>query len=481
MKKIIKIMAALVLTSMLVVSNMDASAAGTHSITINNSTPGHTYEAYQIFTGDLSEEKTTLSNIQWGSNISSSYTTGKTARVIAGYIENGKAEDGTTARTAAEWATVIEGVLTGTPAGSANTVADDVYTISGLADGYYLIKDKDNTLSGENDAYTEFILKLVGDTEVTPKSGIPTATKLIDEATDTSYSAQYRVGDTVNFILTGTMPSNYNSYSAYKYTLHDKLASGLTIDTSSIKVYVGSTEITEGFTVNTSPSDGDTFDVVFTNTKTINSINSNSEIIVKYSAAVNSNAVIGSAGNSNELKIDFSNNPNDPTETGTTTTAAVKVYLYNIIINKLDNNNTALNGAKFKLERLIDQTNDIWETVNEIDGASSNVFTFTGLGLGTYRLTETATPDGYNTIDPVTIVVTGTVDNTGFTALSATGLSFTADLTNGTLTADIQNIPGSVLPFTGGMGATIFTILGIAFIAGGVVIAVRKTSKKESK
>lgn len=481
MKKILKIMLALALTSVLVISNMDVSAAGTHSITISNSTTGHTYEAYQIFTGDLSQDKTTLSNIQWGSNIASSYTTGKTARVIAGYMENGKAEDGTTARTAAEWATVIGGVLSGNPAGSTSTVTDGAYTISGLAEGYYLIKDQDNTLGGENDAYTEFILKLVGDAEVEPKSGIPTATKMIDEATDTAYSAQYRVGDTVNFILTGTMPSNYNSYSSYKYTLHDKSAAGFTVDTSSIKVYVGSTEITSGFTINNSPSDGDTFDVVFNNTKTISSINSNSEIIVKYSATVNSGATIGSAGNSNEFKIDFSNNPNQPSETGTTTTSAVKVYLYNIIINKLDENNAALNGAKFKLERLTDATNDTWETVNEIDGASSNTFTFTGLGLGTYRLTETATPNGYNTIDPVTIVVSGTVNNTGFTALNATGLSFTADLTNGTLTANIQNIPGSVLPFTGGIGATIFTILGVAFIAGGVAIAVRKTSKKESK
>ena len=482
MKKILKLMLALALTSVLIASNMDTSAAGTHSITINNSTAGHTYEAYQIFTGDLSQDKTTLSNIQWGSNMSSSYTSGKTASVIAGYIENEKAEDGTTARTAAEWATVIESALSNAnPAGTANTVVNGVYTITGLAEGYYLIKDKDNTLGGENDAYTEFILMLVGDAEVNPKSGIPTATKMIDEATDTAYSAQYRVGDTVDFILTGTMPSNYGNYSSYKYTLHDKSAAGLTVDTSSIKVYVGSTEITSGFTIDTSPSDNDTFDVVFANTKSISSINSNSEIIVKYTATVNSNATIGSTGNSNELKIDFSNNPNDPSEIGTTTVSAVKVYLYNITINKLDENNAALNGAKFKLERLIDATNNTWETVDEINGTNSNTFTFTGLGLGTYRLTETTTPDGYNTIDPVTIVVTGTVNNTGFTSLSATGLSFTANLTNGTLTANIQNIPGSVLPFTGGIGATIFTILGIGFIAGGVAIAVRKTNKKESK
>ena len=176
---------------------------------------------------------------------------------------------------------------------------------------------------------------LVGDAEVNPKSGIPTATKMIDEATDTAYSAQYRVGDTVDFILTGTMPSNYGNYSSYKYTLHDKSAAGLTVDTSSIKVYVGSTEITSGFTIDTSPSDNDTFDVVFANTKSISSINSNSEIIVKYTATVNSNATIGSTGNSNELKIDFSNNPNDPSEIGTTTVSAVKVYLYNITINIL--------------------------------------------------------------------------------------------------------------------------------------------------
>ena len=66
MKKILKIMAAFISTFLLIAGGMNVSAANTHSITINNSNTGHIYEAYQIFTGDLSADKATLSNIQWG-------------------------------------------------------------------------------------------------------------------------------------------------------------------------------------------------------------------------------------------------------------------------------------------------------------------------------------------------------------------------------------------------------------------------------
>ena len=476
MKRTTKIIAALAL-ALLLIARASVSAATTHSVTINNSTTGHTYEAYQIFTGDLSTDKATLSNIQWGANISSTYSNGKNPTTIANYIEQLKAEDGTTARTAAEWAAVLENYLTGNPAGTASTPANGVYTISNLADGYYLIKDTDGSLTGVYDAYTEFILKLVGDATVDPKSGVPAAEKLIDEDTDVANSANYRAGDTVKFILKGTMPSNYASYSSYKYNFHDKLPAGLTLDASSIKVYVGSTEITSGFTINTSPSDNDSFDVVFANTKAITSITAQSEIYVKYNTTVNGNATVGGTGNGNELKIEFSNNPNDPTEVGgITPVKKASVFLYNIILNKKDQDGNPLSGVTLKLERLVG--ND-YQEVTTI--SNTTTFTFDHLGLGTYRLTEAVTPNGYNTIDPVTIVVTGSVDGSGFTALSGTGLTFTADLANGTLTADVINVRGSNLPFTGGIGTTIFTVAGIGLVAGAIFILTRKNSDQGAK
>ena len=127
--------------------SITASAADTYSITINNNAEGHTYEAYQIFTGDLSG--TTLSNIVWGSGVSEA---GQTALGDAA----AKAESLKTEADAKAFAKEVAPYLT-TAAGSANTVTDGKYVISGLAAGYYLVKDQDGSLTGDNDSYTESV------------------------------------------------------------------------------------------------------------------------------------------------------------------------------------------------------------------------------------------------------------------------------------------------------------------------------------
>lgn len=196
----------------------EPSAPATYSITINNSATGHTYEAYQIFTGDLSG--TTLSNIVWGSGISEA---GQTALGDAA----AKAETLKTEADAKAFAKEVAPYLTS--AASANTVTDRKYVISGLVAGYYLVKDKDGSLTGGNDSYTEYIVKVVSNTTATPKSSVPTVEKKVKDInnstettmTDWQDSADHDIGDSVPFQLKGTLADNVSSYTTYKVVFHD--------------------------------------------------------------------------------------------------------------------------------------------------------------------------------------------------------------------------------------------------------------------
>lgn len=198
MKKLTGVLLALVMTLSLATT---AFADGTtYSITINNSAKGHTYEAYQIFTGDLSTNEAghkVLSNIVWGSGISEA---GKTALGDAA----AKAESLKTEADAKAFAKEVAAYLA-TAAGSANTVTDGKYVISGLAAGYYLVKDQDGSLTGDSDAYTEYIIRVVSNTTATPKSSVPVVEKKVkdindsadDAMTDWQDSADHDVGDSV--------------------------------------------------------------------------------------------------------------------------------------------------------------------------------------------------------------------------------------------------------------------------------------------
>ena len=474
----------------------------TYSITINNSTAGHTYEAYQIFTGDLSG--TTLSNIVWGSGVSEA---GQTALGDAA----AKAETLKTEADAKAFAKAVAPYLT-TAAGSANTVTDGKYVISGLAAGYYLVKDQDGSLTGDNDSYTEYIIQVVGNVTATPKSDVPEVQKKvkdINDSTDTTKtdwqdSADYDIGDSIPFQLKATLADNVSSYTTYKVVFHDTLSKGLTYNNDA-KVYIGGTE-TNGFTVTaTVNADGTTtLTVSCDDVKALGAGNS-SVITVEYTAKLNENAVLGSAGNPNEVYLEYSNNPNKSengnNETGETPKDVVIVFTYKTIINKVDSENKPLTGAAFKLEKLIkgkDGAADTWTTVKEftVDETTTS-FTFSGLDDGQYKLTETKTPAGYNTIDPIYFVIEATHDVTADAPTLKTLNAYltdangnkqtemkdgesvnidlgTVDLTAGSITTTVVNKSGSELPSTGGIGTTIFYVLGGVLVLAAVVLLVTK-------
>ena len=479
----------------------------TYSITINNSTAGHTYEAYQIFTGDLATNEAgnkVLSNIVWGSGVSEA---GQTALGDAA----AKAETLKTEADAKAFAKAVAPYLT-TAAGSANTVTDGKYVISGLAAGYYLVKDQDGSLTGDNDSYTEYIIRVVGDVTATPKSDVPEVQKKvkdINDSTDTTKtdwqdSADYDIGDSIPFQLKATLADNVSSYTTYKVVFHDTLSKGLTYNNDA-KVYIDGTE-TNGFTVTaTVNADGTTtLTVSCDDVKALGAGNS-SVITVEYTAKLNENAVLGSAGNPNEVYLEYSNNPNKSetgdNETGETPKDVVIVFTYKTIINKVDSENKPLTGAAFKLEKLIkgkDGVADTWTTVKEftVDETTTS-FTFSGLDDGQYKLTETKTPAGYNTIDPIYFVIEATHDETAAAPALKTLNAYltdangnkqtemkngqsvnidlgTVDLTAGSITTTVVNKSGSELPSTGGIGTTIFYVLGGVLVLAAVVLLVTK-------
>ena len=491
----------------------------TYSITINNSTAGHTYEAYQIFTGDLSG--TTLSNIKWGSSVSNAASLSDAATVAEKLDTN---YTGTDKMTVAD---LLEMITLGTPAADSGETSNP-YVISGLAAGYYLVKDKDGSLTGDNDSYTEYIVKVVGNVTATPKSSVPTVEKKVADTNDSTGvtsgwqdSADYDIGDSVPFQLKATLANNVSSYTTYKVVFHDTLSKGLTLN-ATYDEGQNANVVTSGVTVKVGDADADkaanfvitavknadgttTLTVSCDDVKALGAGNS-SVITVEYTAKLNENAVLGSAGNPNKVYLEYSNNPNksesgEKHETGKTPEDTVIVFTYQTIINKVDSENKPLTGAAFKLEKLIkgkDGAADTWTTVKEftVDETTTS-FTFSGLDDGQYKLTETKTPAGYNTIDPIYFVIEATHDATADTPALTVLKAYltdengnkktevkdgetvnidlgTVDLTAGSITTTVVNKSGSELPSTGGIGTTIFYVLGGVLVLAAVVLLVTK-------
>lgn len=375
-------------------------------------------------------------------------------------------------------------------------------TYSAVA-GYYLIKDKDGSVSG-TDTYTTYIVKVVNDVTISPKGNVPSFEKKVKDINDTTDtdasawqdSADYDIGDKVPFKLEGTVASNYDDYKTYYFAFHDKAEDGLTFN-SDVKVFVDGTVITTGYSVVTSTTDGDTFDVVFDNLKDIADVKANSKITVEYTATLNDKAVLGNQGNVNTAHLEFSNNPNEEQngsnkpKTGNTPDDSVIVFTYQVVVNKTKANGEALTGAEFTLEKVLKGGGK--KTVAVVKNADGTTFTFKGLDDGDYILTETVTPATYNTIEPITFTVTadhkitwnGEARDAILTSLSGNTTSgkitFTASAEKSELTTNVVNQSGATLPGTGGIGTTIFYVIGGLLMAAAAVLLITKKRMNSDK
>lgn len=461
-----------------------------------------TYEVYQIFTGDLYNGA--LSNVKWGQN-----STGTVGKAVDQTILDALAAVNSKSDT--EKLAVIQ-TYVNFDSTAIGTVSDSNPLT--VPTGYYLIKDNGPVNDGE--AYSLYVVQVVGPTTISPKVGTTTSDKKVKDTNDSAAnsttdwqdSADYDIGDAVPFKLSATIAQDYASYThGYKLTFHDEEAAGLTFNASSVKVYVDGEEITSGFTVVTEGlTDGCTFEVRFANLKDIASVHVGSVISVEYTSMLNNQAVIGSTGNKNTSHVTYTNNPNDEQtgEGGKTPDDVVIVFTYKTIVNKVTKNPAydaskdtgktgtdsdgnkefiSLKGAGFTLYKK--NASGRYEAVgSELKGEDMTTFTWSGLDDGDYKLVETTTPSGYNTIPDIEFTITAThdvsSDNPALTSLSG-GDKFTGVISTGVVSANIENQSGAQLPSTGGMGTTIFYVLGGVLVLGAVVLMVtRKRMKSEA-
>lgn len=575
MKKARKLTAVLLSLVMLLALVIPASAAENYSITIHNDKTGHTYEAYQIFAGTVSDDETDgetdggpmLGDITWGSGVNGEtllaalkvanaekYAACTTAADVAEALgaETATAED------AAAFADIAAQHLT-TAAKTATAPNDDGnYIIEGLDAGYYLVKDSlrdDDNQTGQ--VLSDYIVQVLGNVTMDPKdSDIPTVLKKVydeefavndEEGTyGTGYNdvADWDIGDRVPFKLIASVPQNIESYDEYTFIFHDTLSAGLTFDPNSLHVYV--TETTNANINEFRPQDEGVYDVsdvdvdgsftvTIPNIKALDSHDHPANyIIVAYDAFLNENAEIGLDGNPNSVSLEFSNDPNGE-GTGRTEEDTVIVFTYELDGTKVDGADvdTKLEGAQFVLlngggtrAARVDETGKLtgWvepddikegltgtndrEKMNEltnedfanaglaITSAEAGTFKIAGLDDGTYYLREIQAPNGYNLLeDDVKLVITadtanGQDWNSGIATDALRGLTIAVNdgepqpgnTETGIVNVTVENNRGATLPETGGMGTTLFYIIGGLLVVGaGILLVVRIRMKAHNE
>lgn len=443
-----------------------------YDITVKDGGAG-TYEAYQIFTGDLSSDETTLSNIEWGNGITDA---GKAALqekygvTSAAEVAEKLGSAGADAKAAKDFAK------------AAGQYLQNATGLTGHEAGYYLVQNK---TVGSNEAYTNYILEVLKNVTVTPKTSIPSVTKKVKETNDTTGIktdwqdfADYDRWDDVPFQLTATLPENLDDYETYYFELLDKLSPGFTLNKDTIKIYLDNgetkTEVTKSFKF-------DNLDFKIDNLKVLEGITASSKIVVEYTAQLNDKAVHGSSGNPSNVELVYSNNPNNTgvgASTGKTPESIVKVYTYEAVFEEIDKNRESLKGAEFTLYKVV-KDGDTYKKV-EVDKQTvgeTEKFSFTGRDAGEYILVETKTPDGYNTIKPIEFkIVTDYNEKLDPTKLEGESgdAHFESNLSEGSLTAEIISRKGSLLPSTGGVGTTILYSIGTILVLVSVVFLVTK-------
>ncbi len=519
-----------------------------YTITINDNgnvkAENHTFNAYQIFTGDLSDS--TLSNVAWGDNIDSANFINdltsddvlKTISSIANLKETSKPSDVAEAladiQDKSDNAEILAKIINDNLTGDA--IATGSTSITGLEAGYYFVKDAENSGTGNGDAKTKFILSVVKDTSVTLKTDAPTLEKKIwhNDTTDPSIIVDApqgnswgdvgdnQIGDTVYYYTKTSVP-DMSDYDNYKYIIRDSMCLGLTMGSVTDVVYVNGDvkkSIMNDATIKTEDDPTttfvETFYVGFDNLiDVIDSADGGGYIYTYYTATLNENAKVSDKSNStqfneNKAYLEYSNNPNvsgDGTtvdnETGKTSEDIVYDWTFTTGAYKVDENDLAVPGAAFTLyEGSVAVGNEVKLTkITDpaqagIEAAADTVYYIVDPKGSITQMDETtATVNKFVILgldDATTYKLSETKVPAGYNTCADTdviinaaynteGTSLTLTSSGSTNPIEIENKQGSVLPGTGGIGTTIFYLGGGAMAAIGGVYLISKRRMKKSE
>ena len=394
----------------------------------------------------------------------------------------------------------------------AANIGPDAASLTGnndiIAQGYWMFADEED-LNGSNVSNSLVIVDTAGNDAITinPKTALPTVEKKVKDIEDTedsniadnewSDTADHDIGDSVPFKLTATLPSNVQGYQSYKLIFHDTLAESLTLKSETIKVFLYETlhranadfDLNDGkdvtdkfFNKTTGLADANCdLEVGCDNVFAIEGVTKNSVFVVYYEAVLGEDAVVGGNGNTNEVYLEYSNNPYG-NGTGKTEADKVTVFTYQLTINKVDGEGHALEGAEFELyKKVLGQANPVLVGLDQ-PGVNPTTFTWIGLDDGDYILKETKVPAGYNGMADVEFSIIATHNQAEDGSLVLTSLDGgkmgLGDTATGLIDENIVNKTGSVLPETGAMGTFALVFGGTAFVLIAAVFMI--TRKKMS-
>lgn len=461
-----------------------------------------TYKGIQIFKATVAttDGAATLSNIEWASNDAK-----------AAVLDAIKAKDTSFASDHAQDAADWLNANTGVTGNDSKVASDNVLSLiaanlegksgwettsagspslSGLDAGYWLFLTAAAGTPDDSstDAFTSPVYAVIdgkSTTTVTPKKGVPTVEKKVLDDADAVASdikgsdkwkdvADSQIGQEVNYKLTGTIASNFDTFSTYAYKFTDVLSDGLDFVGGSVEVYA-----VNGGTY--SPIDASKYDVAWANNtltvdfkvdgikkglKDVAGVDANTQIVVFYKAKLNGSAVIGNAaegnkgGNPNTVKLEYSNNPYAE-GTGTTIEDTVADFAFKLNLNKVDQGTEkGLAGAVFTIQSADANTQGKY-VASKADDAAGQLVTVTdasnlpeyvkftsdndgkiavsGLDAGSYKVAEVKTPDdAYTKANPFTFTITPTYDDatmkvTGLTAAVSESDRGRTDIAFGTL------------------------------------------------
>ncbi|RVU55786.1 SpaH/EbpB family LPXTG-anchored major pilin [Anaerosphaera multitolerans] len=428
------------------------AAGGNGEIKVTGTTQDKSYSAYKIF--DLTQSGENVSYTiakEW----EDFFTNGAGKDYIIGENTGGKLNPivvgsetkyiNITDENIAEFAKVANAEIKNQTPTKTEKANGTELTFTGLELGYYMIHPEGAASGTDNPNSVISLTTTKPKAEAKVKATYPTVEKTVEEKS-------YDYGKEIEYTLKGTVPDT-KGYKKYVYTMTDTLSEGLTLDTESVKVTVGGEELNENVKLTKEANKlVAEFDMLKLQEKV------GKEVKITYKASLNENAVIGSEGNANNVELEYSNNPHDDTTEKTKDSKKVYTGAIKVIKHEEGHEEKLLAGAKFKLKNSegkfykLDNNKVTWVTEDQADEKTTGddgVVEFKGLENGTYYLVETEAPAGFNKLtSPVEVTV-----------------DYNNQSTTKYQEAKVANNSGVELPGTGGMGTTLFTILG-----GGVIL-----------